>query len=140
MSSPDRKSVLINNEFITHTVEVIQSLVKRIMFKYQQRSCLACYKDLPVLEGEHICIAQGTADMVNLYFEEAYNSININLVNAMFVLDGDQPPRVSIDAVKEHYKDEIKQKLTDHMEFVNGGELKIARAIVYLSPLFKTIA
>ena len=97
-------------------------------------------KYLPLLEGEHLCLAQSPSEVVDLFFEDSYNSINNNLVNAIFVLDGDKPPAVSLDTIKEHFKEELKTKLGQHMDFVNNGELKVARAIVYLSPLFKSIA
>ena len=134
------KSFILNTECVAQTVEVLLALTKRIISKHQQRHCFACIKELPLLEGDHLCLTQSPADMVQLYFEDSYNSISVNLMNAMFVLDGDKPPNVSLDTVKEHYKDDIKSKLSQHMDFVNGGELKVSRGIVYLSPLFKSIA
>ena len=130
MSSPELKAVLVNNENMMQTVEIIQALTKRIILKYQQRGCFACIKDLPLLEGDHLCLTQSPQDLVNLYFDDAYNTINTNLVNAISVLDGDVLPRICLETIKDHFKDDIKEKLSHHMDFVNSGELKIARAVV----------
>jgi len=131
---------VLNNEVFSKTVEVIQALVKRVIYKHQQRACFACIQDLPLFEGEHVCLMQSPSDLVELYFEDSYNTINSNLMHAMFMLDGDEPPRLCLDTVKQHCKDDIKMKLSQHMDFVNNGEMIIARAMVYLSPLFKSIS
>ena len=128
---------MLNTETVQPSVEVLLALTKRIICKYQQRACYACLKDQPLLESDHLCLTQGPTELVNLYFNDAYNSINVNLMNAIFVLDGDRIPNIALDVVKEHFRDEIQQKLTAHMDFVNNGELKVARGVVYLSPLFK---
>ena len=140
LSTPDLKTMMLDTESVNQTMEVVAALCKRIISRHQQRHCFACIKELPLLEGEHLCLAQSPSEVVDLFFEDSYNSVNNNLVNAIFVLDGDKPPAVSLDTIKEHFKEELKTKLGQHMEFVNNGELKVARAIVYLSPLFKSIA
>ena len=132
---------MLNTEAIIQTVEVLEALTKRVIAKYQQRSCFACREDLPLLlETDHLCMSQSPSELVDLYFDNAYETVSANLLNAVFVLDGDKIPATSLDSVKEHFKDEMREKLARHMDFINHGELKITRALGYLSPLFVSMS
>ena len=73
---------------------------------------LCLFKRSAALGKDHLCLTQSPTELVNLYFNDAYNSINVNLMNAIFVLDGDRIPNIALDVVKEYFRDEIQQKLS----------------------------
>ena len=93
--------MMLDTESVNQTVEVIAALCKRIISRNQQRHCFACIKELPLLEGEHLCLAQSPSEVVDLFFEDSYRSINNNLVNALLLVKGDFHQIYT--GIKEHH-------------------------------------
>jgi len=121
------------------TVEVITALITRCVNKAKKRNCDACLKYLPN-QSDHPCATQTTNESVQLYFDDAYNAVGINLINAVFVMDGHKPPPLDMQAVKDHHRGEIRQKLQNNLDTLTSGDLRVARCIVYMQPLFQFFA
>ena len=128
----------IDSEMVNRTVEVITALLARCIKKTRERNCEGCIRGLSAAT-DHMCAIQLPAESVEQYFEDAFQSIGVNIINAVFVMDGEVPPNIDVSCVKMHFKEEIRSHLHGNLDTLTNGDLRVARCIVYMQPLFKSI-
>ena len=130
------RDLTIEKERVDNTLDLITALIARCINKARKRCCEACIKCVPN-QDQHLCASQTYYDAVHMYFDDAYNATGINLINAMFIMDGQQIPPINIQAIKEHHREDIKQKLCFNLDSMTAGDLQVSRCALYMQPLFQ---
>ena len=137
--TPHIRNIESDNEIVENAVEVITAIIARCINKAKKRNCEGCINCLPN-QQDHMCSVQTHMEAVVQFFDDAYNSATINLINAIFIMDGLPIPPLNIQAIKEHYRKDMKQRLMIKLESMTSGDLLVSRCVLYMQPLFQFVA